>query len=76
MSKKDYLNSIKSLNNERILEIQLTIKSIGEAIDQANRDIETYNAQQLKSEQQISQLTADNLMLDEIIAVIPDDSIN
>lgn len=74
MSKKDYLNSIKTTNDERVLELQLTIKSIGEAISQSNKDIELYNAQQLKCEKDIAQLGADNIMLDEIIAIIPDDN--
>lgn len=74
MSKKDYLNSIKVLNDERVLELQLTIKSIGEALNQANKDIDSYNIQQLDCEKQIDQLGNDNIMLDEIIALIPDNN--
>ncbi len=74
MSKKDYLNSIKVLNDEKILELELTIKSTGEAIAQSNKDIVSYEAQQLDCEKQIDQLGQDNIMLDEIIALIPDNS--
>lgn len=74
MSKKDYLNSIKVLNDEKILELELTIKSTGEAIAQSNKDIASYEAQQLDCEKQIDQLGQDNIMLDEIIALIPDNS--
>ena len=74
MSKKDYLNSIKVLNDEKIIELELTIKSTGEAIAQSNKDIVSYEAQQLDCETEIAKLGTDNIMLDEIIALIPDNS--
>lgn len=71
---KDYLNGIKVLNDERVLELELTIKSTGEAINQANKDLDLYRMQQFNCEEEITQLANDNIMLDEIITLIPDNA--
>lgn len=74
MDKKEYLNSIKAGNDQKVLELSLSLKSLGEAIAQSNKDLAFYSQQQLDLEKQIEQLGNDNIMLDEIIALIPTNS--
>lgn len=74
MDKKEYLNSIKAGNDQKVLELSLSLKSLGEAIAQSNKDLAFYSQQQLDLEKQIEQLGNDNIMLNEIIALIPANS--
>lgn len=71
MDKKEYLNSIKIQNDARIGELNLALKSLGEAIAQAEKDLAFYNQQGLDIEKEIAKFGTDNIMLDEIIAIIP-----
>lgn len=74
MDKKEYLNSIKIYNNEKIDELNLTLKSLGEAMAQSNKDIAFYKQQELDIGIEIAKLGTDNIMLDEIIVIIPNNS--
>lgn len=71
MDKKEYLNSIKIQNDTRIGELNMSLKSLGEAIAQSEKDLAFYNQQGLDIEKEIAKLGTDNIMLDEIITIIP-----
>lgn len=71
MDKKEYLNSIKAYNLKKVIELNLSLKSLSEALAQANKDILFYTQQELDIEKEIAKLETDNIMLDEIIAIIP-----
>lgn len=67
MSKKEYLNAIKIVNDKRKDELNQIIKNIDEGM--SNYDVQKENAAA-----EMLKLDADNVMLDEIIAIIPDNS--
>lgn len=67
MDKKQYLNAIKISNDKRIADLAQMIKNIDETVNNCiiqKRDCET----------EIAKLGSDNVMLDEIIAIIPDNA--
>jgi hypothetical protein len=67
MSKKEYLNNIKIVNDKRMDELNQIIKNIDEGMS-------NYDVQKINAETEIAKLGVDNTMLDEIIAIIPDNS--
>lgn len=67
MDKKEYLNIIKVINDKRIDELAQIIKNIDETVS-------NYAIQKRNCESEIQKLSVDNTMLDEIIAIIPDNS--
>lgn len=66
MSKSDYLNTVKSNNTKRIEELNQMISNIDETI--ANCTIQKTNCQA-----EITKLTADNTIVDDIIKDVPVD---
>ena len=67
MDKKEYLNIIKLANDKRIEELTQIMKNIDDTV--SNCAIQKKNC-----ETEIAKLGVDNTMLDEIIAIIPDNS--
>lgn len=65
MDKKEYLNAIKIVNDKRREELAQIIKNIDLGVD-------NYAVQKANAEAEIAKLGVDNVMLDEIIALIPD----
>lgn len=64
MSKRDYLNSIKGNTDKRIEEINMMITGIDEIIAD-------YNTRKQSLQDEITKLTADNTLVDEIIKDVP-----
>jgi len=67
MDKKEYLGVVKLINDKRIDELSQIIKNIDDTVNNCN--LQKSNAQA-----EIEKLGSDNTMLDEIIAIIPDNS--
>ena len=65
MDKKEYLNDIKVVNDKRIADLAQMIKNIDETVNNCA-------VQKSNCEAEIAKLGTDNTMLDEIIAIIPD----
>lgn len=67
MSKRDYLNSIKSNTDKRIEELTKMLSGIDEIIVD-------YTTRKQSVQDEISKLTADNTIVDEIIKDVPVDA--
>lgn len=65
MSKRSYLNNIKSSTSKKIEELNTMINSIDEIIND-------YNARKKKCQNEIDKLNADNTIVDEIIKDVPE----
>lgn len=64
MSKRDYLNSIKGNTDKRIEELNKMITSIDEILND-------YTIRRQTCQDEITKLTADNTIVDEIIKDVP-----
>ena len=66
----DYENSEKQKNLDSISVLNNTISSINDAITQMNTNIASFNTQKTSIQQQISDLEAGNVLIDEIIVIL------
>lgn len=67
----DYLNSVAASNTTTINNLTMQITSLQSLVDSYNNDISQVQNQIVSSQDQITQLQADNLMITDIIALIP-----
>lgn len=65
MSKKDYLNVIKNNNSKEIEELNKMLSEIDIIIDD-------YNTRKQSCQDAITKLSADNIIVDDIIKDVPD----
>lgn len=66
----DYENEQKQININSISTLEWQIQSVNQAIAQANLMIDSYNAQAASFQDQISTLQTNNVLIDEIIAIL------
>lgn len=67
----DYLNSVAADNTATISNLNLQIISLQSLVDSYNNDIVQVQGQITSSQEKITQLEADNIMITDIIALIP-----
>ena len=66
----DYLNSVATDNTTTISNLNLQISSLQSLVDSYNNDIVQVQGQITSSQEKITQLEADNVMITDIIALI------
>jgi hypothetical protein len=66
----DYENEQKQININSISTLEWQIQSVNQAIAQANLMIDSYNAQAAAFQDQIFTLQTNNVLIDEIIAIL------
>lgn len=66
----DYQNAVKTDNIAKIATLEQTIATIDATIVDFNANITSFNAQKISTQQQISDIQTQNVLIDDIIAIL------